>query len=101
MASTSPNIVLGGSDGAGKPTTATSSGVSQGFHIYHNNSIDRFLADRGQRIPVGFGSAQTQNEAKAAEEARMFENLRSFDVQFGCDNSLGDEFAQDKKSNDK
>lgn len=86
---------------AGKPTTATSNGDSRGSHIHHNNSIDRFLADRGQRIPVGFGPAQTQNEAKAAEEARMFENLRNFDVQFGCDNSPGDELAQDQNSDGK
>ncbi|KAK1242498.1 hypothetical protein MKX08_005310 [Trichoderma sp. CBMAI-0020] len=85
--SPSLNIAHNGSDGSGKPTTATSNGDSQCAKLYHNESINRFLADGTQQCPVGFGPEQTQTEAETAGEARMFENLRAFDVQFGCEKS--------------
>ncbi|PON26240.1 hypothetical protein TGAM01_v204716 [Trichoderma gamsii] len=84
----SANVAHNGSDGSGKPTTATSNGDSQGSKVYQDESINRFLADGTQRGPVGFGPDQTQSEAETAGEVRMFENLRAFDVQFGCDKSL-------------
>jgi hypothetical protein len=67
--------------------TPTSYHDSQSSEAYQNESINRFLADGSQRRPVGFGPAQTQSEAESAGEARMFENLRAFDMQFGCDES--------------
>ncbi|KAM0473416.1 hypothetical protein ACHAPX_008163 [Trichoderma viride] len=83
--SPSANVTRNGSDGSGKPTTATSNGDSQGSKLYQDESINRFLADETQRGPVGFGPDQTQSEAETAGKARMFESLRAFDVQFGCD----------------
>ncbi|KAM0515015.1 hypothetical protein ACHAPE_006337 [Trichoderma viride] len=83
----SANVARNGSDGSGKPTPATSNGDFQGSKLYQDESINRFLADGTQRGPVGFGPDQTQSEAETAGEARMLENLRAFDVQFGCDNS--------------
>ncbi|KAM0454966.1 hypothetical protein ACHAPV_008107 [Trichoderma viride] len=82
------NIARNGSDGSGKSTAATSNDDSQGSKLYQNKSINRFLADGTQRCPIGFGPEQTQSEAETAGEARMFENLRAFDAQFGWDKSL-------------
>ncbi|KAM0461752.1 hypothetical protein ACHAO4_000937 [Trichoderma viride] len=83
--SPSANIAHNGSDSSGKSTTAASNGDSQGSKLCQDESINRFLADGTQRCPVGFGPEQTQSEAETAGEARMFENLRAFDAQFGCD----------------
>lgn len=71
------------SNSASKLTTATSDDGSKRAHPHHDDSISRFLADRDQRPPIGFGSVQTQDEAEAAGEARMSENLRAFGVCFG------------------
>lgn len=68
---------------ASKLTTATSNDGSRRAHLYFGDSISRFLADRDQRTPIGLGFVQTQDEAEAAGEARMSENLRAFDVRFG------------------
>jgi hypothetical protein len=58
-----------------KPTAATSI-----------SAISRFLVDQDQHPPVGLGPVQTQDEAKAAKEARMLEILRAFDSKFGSGN---------------
>lgn len=64
-------------------TTTTINDGSQRTHLHDGDSISRFLADRDQRPPIVFSPVQTQGEAEAAGEARMFENLRAFDVRFG------------------
>lgn len=71
------------SNSTSKLTTATSDDGSKGAHLHHSDSINRFLTDRDQRPPIGFGSVQTQGEAEAAGKARMSENLRAFGVCFG------------------
>lgn len=68
---------------ASKLTTTTNNNDSQRAHLHYGDSISRFLDDRDQRPPIGFGPVQTQDEAEAAGEARMSENLRAFDVRFG------------------
>ncbi|EHK45627.1 hypothetical protein TRIATDRAFT_273685 [Trichoderma atroviride IMI 206040] len=70
---------------SGKPPTTTSNDDSQCARLYHNDNINRFLADETQRCPVGLGPEQTQSEAETVGKARVFENLQAFDVQFDCD----------------
>jgi hypothetical protein len=73
---------------ANKLTTATDNDGSQHSRPYQDDSIYRFLADRDQRPPIELGSVQTQEEAEAADAARMAEYLRAFGVHF----SRGDDY---------
>ncbi|KAL6901291.1 hypothetical protein GGI43DRAFT_404481 [Trichoderma evansii] len=86
-------------DGASNFTSAASKGDSQRTRLHYINNINRFLADQDQRAPVGLGPVQTEDEAKAAGEARASANIRAFKMQFGCnDKSLGTESIQRKSS---
>ncbi|KAM0250389.1 hypothetical protein ACHAQJ_008637 [Trichoderma viride] len=72
--SSSTHIIHNPSDNDSKPTAATSDSNPYSY------SVNRFLADQDQRPPVGLGPVRTQDEAKAAGEARMLGYLRTFDA---------------------
>lgn len=81
MRSSDTNIITLHS--ANNPTSAVTKGYFQRARLHYIENINRFLGDQDQRLPAGYGLVQTEDEAKAAGEARMSAYLRAFDVQFG------------------
>ncbi|KAL9480894.1 hypothetical protein ACSS6W_005680 [Trichoderma asperelloides] len=87
MPSSSTYTMLKGGDSASNPASAASKGDSQRSHLHYADNINRFLADQDQCAPVGLGPVQTEDEAKAAGEARASANISAFNRQFGCGNA--------------
>ncbi|UKZ89812.1 uncharacterized protein TrAFT101_004853 [Trichoderma asperellum] len=79
--------MLNGSDSASNPASAASKGDSQRARLHCADNINRFLVDQDQCAPVGLGPVQTQDETKAAGEARASANISAFNRQFGCGNT--------------